>query len=186
MFQVGEGRYSWITLRTAGDPLALVNRARAAVASLDPRLPVYSVATMGELIDRSMADGRITVNLFLAFGLAGLLLAAVGVYGVTSHSVQRRTREIGVRMALGAAGGSMVKMVLREELRILGVGLLIGLLLALGLTRVMAASLYGVTPYDPLAFGATLLVLGGAGFLAVLIPASRASRVDPITALRAE
>jgi predicted permease len=186
MAQVGGGRNSWVALKTGGDPLTLVDGVRAEVAALDPGLPLYSVSTMEDLIEQTLAEGRVTVNLFLAIGLAGLLLAAVGVYGVAAHSVQRRTREIGVRMALGAGGGSLVMMVLREEVRVLGVGLAVGLLLALGLARVLSSSLFGVSFYDPLAIGATLAVLGGVGSLAVLIPARKAARVDPISALRAE
>jgi predicted permease len=186
MSQVSGGRNAWVAIRTAGDPLTLVEGARAEVASLDPGLPLYSVSSMEELIEATLAEGKVAVNMFLAFGLAGLLLAAVGVYGVAAHSVQRRTKEIGVRMALGAGARGMVVMVVREEMRVLGIGLLVGLLLALGLARILSSSLFGVTFYDPLAFVATLAVLGSVGFFAVLIPASKAARVDPIAALRAE
>jgi ABC-type antimicrobial peptide transport system permease subunit len=156
------------------------------VQELDPGLPVYAVSTMEQLMGRSLADRRVTANIFLAFGLAGLLLAAIGVFGVTAHAVQRRTREIGVRMALGAEGRGMIWMVLAQEARTLGVGLGVGLLMALAVTKVISARMYQVSAFDPLAYGTTLSVLGVVGLVAVYLPARRAARVDPISALRAD
>jgi predicted permease len=185
-FQAGPRFHSWMVVKASVDPLSLVTPAREEVRNLDPNLPLYSVNTMESLVERSVADRRITARIFLAFGLAGLLLATIGVFGVTAYSVQRRTREIGVRMALGGEGGRLVRMVLREEVTALAIGLFIGSLLAVAMARVVSASLFAISSFDLVAYGTTLGVLGGVALLAVYIPARRAARVDPLLALRVE
>ena len=185
-FQAGPQPYSWMIVKASADPLSLVAPARTELNNLDPGLPLFSASTMTSLVEQSVAERKAIANIFLVFGLVGLLLAALGVFGVTAYSVQRRTREIGVRMALGGEGGRMVRLVLREEITALALGLVIGFLMAAAVTRVLSASVFTVSSFDSVAYGTTLAVLGGVALLAVYIPARRAARVDPLLALRAE
>jgi len=149
-------------------------------------LPLAKVATLMTLVDDSMSQPRFSMLLLACFGLLALLLASIGMYGVISYSVMQRTREIGIRMALGAERRSVFGMVLGEGARLAGLGIAIGLLAALAVTRLMASFLYGVQPTDPLTFLAVSLLMVGITLLACYLPARRATRVDPTVALRYE
>ena len=168
------------------DPAALVPALREGVRAVDPALPLYDVATAEQLLHRATAPSQFLLRLIGLLGLVGLVLSAVGVYGVVSYGVGQRTREIGVRMALGATARSVLTMTARDGLRpvLLGVGL--GLALSLALTRVLESALRGVRPTDPLTYAAVAVVLLGVALAAVLVPARRAARVDPARALHAE
>jgi predicted permease len=176
-------------VRTAGDPLAFVPALRRVLAELDPDLPIYSVRTMDEHLRQSalaMMPLRLAATMAAAQGALGLLLAVMGIYGVVSYVVTRRTREIGVRLALGAPRLGVIRLVMREGWRLtligLGIGLLIAVVMALGLSRL----LYGLNPLNLPVFAGVLLLLGGVALLACYLPARRATRVDPMLALRAE
>jgi predicted permease len=157
-----------------------------ALADADPNLTVTSVRTLQEQVDRSFDQPRAVVTLAGLFGIVALLLAAIGLYGVTAYAVAQRTNEIGLRMALGADRGKVVKMVLRSAfLRVL-IGVVLGLPLAVGAGRLLSAQLYGVQFWDPLALGAAALSLGVCAFVAAIIPATRAASMSPMNALRAE
>jgi len=175
-----------VIVRTAGPPLALVDQVRRTIHSLDRDLPVSSVFTMDRVMVRSLWQPRLFSWIFAVFAGVALVLAVVGVYGVVSYSVAQRTREIGIRVALGAAQGRIRAMVLRQGMRATAIGVGIGLGLAVAVTRVMGALLYGVSPTDPLTFGLVTFVLGATAMVACLVPALRATRVDPIVALRCE
>ena len=175
-----------IALRTSGDPAALAGPLRAAVWSIDPEQPVTYVMPMAELAAESLAFRRAGMMLAGGFGLLALVLAAIGIYGVLSYSVSRRTREIGIRVALGATRGEVARLVVREALVMTGVGVALGLAAALGLSRFMASVLYEVKPGDPLTYVAVAGILLAVAVLATLIPARRATGVDPLVALRAE
>jgi putative ABC transport system permease protein len=174
------------TLRTAGDPDAVVNSARQAIWSVDKDQPVLRVVSMEEAAKEMMAIRRITMLLLALFGAAALALACVGAYGVISQGVIQRTREIGVRMALGATRQNVLAMILSEGARLALVGAGIGIVLAFVLTRLMSSLLYGVSAHDPLTFLIIPCVLFGVAMLACLIPARRATKVDPMVALRYE
>ncbi len=167
----------------AGSTAAIVRRA---VHSVDAELPVAKLATMTNLVDESLAQPRFAMMLLGSFGGLAVVLACIGLYGVVSYGVAQRTREIGVRMALGAKRGDVFRMILSQSGRLVGVGVLVGLLAAFGLTRLMASFLYGVAASDPLTFAAVALLLVAVAFVASVVPASRATRVDPITALRCD
>lgn len=170
----------------AGDPNALLPQMRAAVGSVNPSLPLARVATLDELVDRSMARTSFTlVMLAIAAGVA-LFLSAVGIYGVLSYVVSQRTREIGVRMALGAEQADVRWMVLKQAAALAAGGVTIGVVAAAGLTRLMASLLYGVDPIDLPTFGAVAVVLAVIALTASYIPARRASSVEPVVALRFE
>ncbi len=157
-----------------------------ALADADPNLTVTSVRTLQQQVDRSFDQPRAVVTLAGLFGIVALLLAAIGLYGVTAYAVAQRTNEIGIRMALGADRGKVVKMVLRSAfLRVL-IGVVLGLPLAVGAGRLLSAQLYGVQFWDPLALGAAALSLAVCAFFAAIIPATRAASIAPMTALRAE
>ncbi len=159
---------------------------REALRSVDPDLPAARLLTMEEVVSRRMFQPRIYGTMFGVFALAALLLTSIGLYGVVAYAVAQRTHEIGVRMALGARAREILRLVVGQGLALTLTGLALGLVGALLLTRVMASILYGVSATDPLVFGAVALVLGLAALLACLVPARRATKVDPMVALRYE
>jgi len=175
-----------IAVRTAGDPLALAPAVKAAIARVDSEQAVTRVRTMDEVAAQSTAQPRFRAQLVGSFGALALLLAAIGIFGVLAFSVSRRTREFGIRMALGARSADVLRMVMGIGLRIALTGIALGLAGAAALTRSLAALLYGVKPGDPVTFVVTPLVLAVVALLACAAPALRASRVDPAEALRQE
>jgi len=175
-----------VVLRTEGDPRVVMGAVRRAVAEIDPRDVIYNVAPMGEVISRSFAARRLSMMLLSVFAALALALACVGIYGVISYLVGQRTHEIGVRMALGAHHTDVLRLVLGHGLRMTLVGIAIGVAAALGLTRLMANQLFGVSPHDPLTFAGVAVVLSSVAVAACYVPARRAMRVDPMIALRYE
>ena len=175
-----------VEIRTAAEPGSVLNEVRAAVAAEDRDLPLMDVRTMEQQVASTIGQERIFARLTSGFGLLALGLAAIGVYGVLSYNVSRRTSEIGIRLALGAQAGAVRWMVLRESLLLLGIGLAVGLPVTLGLTRVIQAQLFGLSGTDPLTIAGAVVVVGTMTLVAAWLPARRASRVDPIVALRCE
>ncbi len=175
-----------VVLRTHGDPTAVMVPVRRAVEEIDPREVIYNVQTLDEVISNSYAARRLSMILLGVFAALALVLACVGIYGVISYLVGQRTHEIGVRMALGAEGGDVMRLVLGHGASMALVGVAIGIAAALGLTRLMASQLFGVSPHDPLTFAGVAVLLFVVAVAACYIPARRAMRVDPIVALRHE
>jgi macrolide transport system ATP-binding/permease protein len=173
-------------LRTAGDPLALVNTIRQIVHQADPRVPVSNVNTQSRQIDQTINRERIFAQLCSCFAALALLMSCIGLYGMLAYTVARRTGEIGIRMALGANRRRIVWMVLREMIWIGASGLTIGLAAAWGTTRYLESFLFGLKPTDPRAILLATGILVAAFVLACCDPAMRASRIDPLTALRHE
>jgi putative ABC transport system permease protein len=174
-----------LTLWTGADPRTVTSLARGILHELDPEIPP-TFRTLSQIYAASLGSRRFNVILIGFFGLTALLLATAGVFGVMAYSVSRRTREIGVRVALGAASRDVLKLVLGQGLRTVLVGVAIGIAGSLALTRTVASLLFGVTPTDPLTFTAVTLLLVGAALFACYIPARRATKVDPMVALRHE
>ncbi|MGH7562941.1 MAG: FtsX-like permease family protein [Gemmatimonadota bacterium] len=182
---------AWRTMSLAvrtrsSDPARAIPAIRDAIQRLDPTLAHFEIATMEEVVDLSFWDRRLYGWMFSGFAAVALLLAAVGVYGVMAYTVARRTHEIGIRMALGAEARHVIRRVIGQGLCPVLPGFGLGLGLAFGVTRVLAGFLYGVAPTDPLTFGGIALFLAAVALLACYIPARRATRVDPLAALRAE
>ncbi|HLM54641.1 MAG TPA: ABC transporter permease [Pyrinomonadaceae bacterium] len=175
-----------LVVRTAGDPLALAPLVRREVQAVDPNQPVFNVNTMEEVLNESVSTQRLSMLLLALFAGVALALASVGIYGVMSYTVAQRTHEIGVRMALGAQGRDVFRMVVGRGMGLVLAGLGIGLVGAMVLMRLMASLLYGVEPTDPATYAAVALVLGLVALVACLIPALRATRVNPTEALRYE
>jgi predicted permease len=175
-----------LLVRTSTDPLSLVPGVRSQVAGPTQDQPVYLVRTMEQIISRSLAARRFTMLLLIVFAATALVLAAMGIFGVVSYAVNRRTHEIGVRSALGASRGQIVGLVLRQGMATSVAGMAAGLFGALALTRFLASSLYRVRASDPLTLMAVTVVLGATALLACYIPARRATAVDPVIALRSE
>jgi putative ABC transport system permease protein len=173
-----------LVLHTQNDPHALVNDLRETLAGIDPNLPLTSIYPFDQVIYDSFASRRLQMILVGVFSVAALVLAVVGLYGVLSYSVTVRKRELSVRMALGAQPLSILNLIIRHGFKIAGIGLFIGLLGALMMSRLLETMLFNVPAMDPVSFGGSVLVLGLATFLACLIPAWRAARFDPMTALR--
>lgn len=173
-----------MVLRTKGDPAGMAGAVRGVFTQLDPNLPVYDIMTMDEHMGFSLFPARVAGALLGAFGLLALTLAAIGIYGVMAYSVSQRTREIGIRMALGAGRGEVLRLVLRQGILLTLLGLSIGLALALAATRLMSSVLYGVSATDLIAYAGVSFFLLVVVLIAILIPARRASQVDPMIALR--
>jgi predicted permease len=172
--------------RTEGNPELLVPGVSAAVHGIDPELPLADVRTMEAVVDRTLARPRTVAVLLTVFAVMALTLAAVGVYGVMAYSVAQRTQEIGVRMALGATTDSVFGMVIGDAMRLVGIGVVAGLVCAAGLTRLLATLLYETRPLDPVTFIATALLLTVVAMLASFVPARRGTRIAPVQALRAD
>jgi putative ABC transport system permease protein len=175
-----------VALKTSGDPKAVIKSVAAAVNAVDPDMPLAGVQTVDEIVSDSLAIDRFTVVLFASFGALGLLLAAVGIYGVMAFAVTQRTHEFGVRMALGAQRSRVVSMVLKEGTLLAILGTLIGLGGAYLVGRAMQSTLYGVGAFDVRAFIGVSALLLAAALLACWFPARRASRIEPLEALRYE
>jgi putative ABC transport system permease protein len=176
----------FLAARTSGDPEALTAPVRGVIRELDGDLPVYKVTTMRQLVADSMAQRRFSMLMLGIFAAVALLLASVGLYGVLAYSVTQRTREIGVRMALGAQTRDVLRMVVGQGMALALAGVGVGLGVAFAVTRLMTSFLYGVTATDPAVFAAVAVLLTAVAFLACYIPARRATRVDPMEALRYE
>jgi len=179
---------SFMTLmvRSATDEKSLRASIQREIRAVDPDLPVYGIKSMEQLISESVSPRRLNMILLTTFAIVALVLAALGIYGVMAYSVSQRTHEIGIRMALGAQRGDVLKMIVGQGLILTLTGIGIGLAASFGLTRLMASLLYGVTATDPLTFIVVALVLGTVALMASFIPARRATRVDPMEALRYE
>jgi predicted permease len=173
-------------LRTAGDPIAAVPAVRETIRQIDPNLPILNVSTQAEQVERRFAQERIFAQAYTWFGGLGLLLASIGLFGLMSYSVARRTNEIGIRMALGARGADVVAMVMRESLALVLVGIAIGGAAALAAWRLAASLLFGLDPSDPATLAASILVMVAVSAIAGYLPARTAAKVDPMIALRYE
>jgi ABC-type antimicrobial peptide transport system permease subunit len=173
-------------VRTAADPSSVLAGVRQAILSEDRNLPITAAGTLTEPIDRQMAQDRLLARLSTAFGVVGLFLAAIGLYGVVAYGVARRTNEIGIRKALGARDGAVMAMILRETGLLVAVGLASGVALCVAGMRFLTSRLYGLAPSDPVALGVAITVLTAVALVAAWLPAYRASRVDPLIALRYE
>jgi predicted permease len=178
--------WTFFYLRTLGDPLRAAAGIRQMVWELDPKLEVSGLQTVGALFDKQLLRERTICQIAGFFSLAASTLACLGLYGILSYSVARRTREIGLRMALGAQKYRVLSMVIRRGMVLVLVGCGLGVILALALTRIVSSLLYGITPTDPLTFILTVLLLGAVAFVSCWLPARRAARIDPMTALRYE
>jgi predicted permease len=175
-----------IAVRTTGDPTRYVSAIRAAVNSVDKDEPIANVRTLDDLVSSSMGQRRLSMTLLGVFAGIALLLASVGIYGVMAYSVVQRTREMGLRMALGARQSDVLALVLRQGMTLVLSGVAIGVVCALAITRVMASQLYSVRPTDPVTFVSVAVILASIALVATLVPAWRATMVDPTVALREE
>jgi putative ABC transport system permease protein len=176
----------FLAVRTGGMPMSVAGAVREAVRSLDKEQPVNRIRTMNEIVSQTYGAIRFPMALLWIFSALAVALSAVGIFGVMSYTVSRRTREMAIRMALGANRRKMLSLVLREGFLVTLLGVMIGLAGALALSRVMGRYVYGITSTDPLTFAVTSLLLIGVALLASYIPARRAARVDPNAALRYE
>jgi putative ABC transport system permease protein len=175
-----------LAVRTKDDPRRLIEEIRHAVAAIDPDQPLYNVITMEQALSDSISKERFAMFMLGLFAAMAFILAIGGIYGVMSYSVTQRTHEIGVRVALGAKGPQVVRMILRQGIILIVIGLTIGLASSFALTRVLAGLLYGVNPADPAVFSLAAMLLGLVALFACYVPARRASRVNPMEALRYE
>jgi predicted permease len=186
MYVPQSGMGASFEIRTAADPQAMVPAIREVVAQLNPNLPLFQVTTQAEQIDRLLFQERLIARLASFFGILALALACIGLYGLLSYEVSRRTHEIGTRMALGAQMADVLRLVVRQGAALAIVGAIIGIAVALGVTRYLKSMLYKLQAYDPVTIGGVAVLLLLIALLACYVPARRATRVDPIVALRHE
>jgi putative ABC transport system permease protein len=175
-----------LAVRTSATPIAVTSAVRQAVQSVDKDQPLARVETMDRLMANATGQRRLAMTLLAEFAALALVLAAIGIYGVIAHTVAQRSQELGIRMALGAGRNNVLALVLRQGMLLVSSGIVVGVLGSLGLTRLVRAQLYGVGPRDPVTFVVIVLLLATVAFIATLIPAARATRVDPVTVLRTE
>jgi putative ABC transport system permease protein len=185
-FEQAHTNFNYISARTTLPPMSLSNPVRDAAAALNPDIPLYWLYSLDDAIAGQLWFIRTFGTMFMIFGVIALFLSAIGLYAVMSFSVRRRTREVGIRMALGAQARDVVRLIVGQGLLQVSIGLAAGLLLALGISRLLATILFDVQPRDPAVFGSVAAVLLASALLACLAPALRAMRVDPLTSLRAE
>lgn len=185
MYQVPIAQ-GYLIARTPGDPVSLATPLRQAVRAIDPNQPVYELTPMDQLVGASLGPRRFAVTLLGFFAAMALSMAALGLYGVVTYSVTQRTQEFGIRMALGAQSGQVLALVIKQGMKLVGVGVLVGLVIALALARLLASQLFGVRAFDPVTFAFMALTLLVIAVLACYIPARRATKVDPMVALRYE
>lgn len=186
MRQEGYSAYSTLVVRTVGDPRSLERAIRSEVSALDPRLPISSFATVEALMSQTLAVPRFSLWLMTGFAGVALVLAAIGLYGVMAYTATQRTQEIGVRIALGSTVAEIERLVTKSGLVLIGLGLTVGVLAALGLTQFLRTMLFEVSALDPLTFFGVGVVLGLVGVVACWLPARRAAKLDPVIALRTE
>ena len=184
--QDGSWGFMTLVIRTAADPAAMTATLRREVLGIDKDLPIFNVKTMDEVVATSIGSRRMSMLLTTVFAGLALLLAAIGIYGVMVYTVTQRTQDIGIRMALGAQTGDVLRMVVRQGMVLASIGIGVGLVAAFGLTRVIANLLFGVNATDPATFAGISLLLAFVAFLACYFPARRAAKLDPLVALRAE
>ena len=185
-YRLVAGQEMSLVVRTAGDPDALADRVVQSIRSVDPTQPVFGVMSMARLLANAEAERRFSLLLLSLFAAIALLLSSLGIYGVMAYSTSQRRHEIGIRMALGAATPDVLRLVLRQGMRLVLLGLAIGLFGAWALSRVLAGQLYGISARDPFTYVAVALLLGTVAFAATWLPARRATRVDPMISLRSE
>jgi putative ABC transport system permease protein len=171
-------------VRTAGEAAPLVGAVRAELQGIDRHLSVFDIQTLEDRVNESLGPQRAGTIMLGLVGVLALLLASIGIYGVTSYSVSQRTRELGIRIALGAQHADLVRLIVWQGMIVVLIGLSVGIIAALGLTRLLAQLLFGVTAADPVTFAITALLLAGVAMLANYLPARRALRLDPLVALR--
>ncbi|MEO6236971.1 MAG: FtsX-like permease family protein, partial [Vicinamibacterales bacterium] len=179
-------RTQTLLVRTAGDPSATIPAVRRELQALDPQLPLFRVTTLSEQVSDTLNQPRFQATLLAGFAGIALLLATIGIYGVTSHAVSQRTQEVGIRMAMGATRASVRRLILRQHVTPALVGIAAGVTAAFGLSRFLTSLLYGVRAIDPETYALVILAVVTVAVAACWIPASRATRVDPLVALRPE
>jgi ABC-type antimicrobial peptide transport system permease subunit len=175
-----------VIVRTSADPQAIAAAVHSEIQSMDKSVAKFEVTRVDQLLREQTAERRFQTSLIGLFSVVALFLSAIGIYGLMHFFVVQRTNEIGVRMALGARYGTVLALVLRQGLTLAGLGIMLGILGAFGLTQLLSSLLYGITPTDPLTFAMAPTVLLGVALLACAIPARRAARIDPMLALRQE
>jgi ABC-type antimicrobial peptide transport system permease subunit len=179
-------RLRWIAIKSVGDPAAIVRTLRTVLLEIDPDLPISDVQTMSERTARTLVPQRLATSLATTFAIVALLLSLLGIYGVLASTVARRTREIGIRMALGSSVRDVVRLVLTEGVTLIVAGLILGLAGALAMAQMLQGLVFGVQPTDPLILAAVVAVTGCVALLACIAPAHRATRVNPVEVLSAQ